>query len=33
MKLSKKEIEKIIDYQIVVDCYTEEEANMGWQFI
>jgi len=30
MNLTKKEIEKIIDYEIVVDCYTEEEANMGW---
>ncbi len=30
MKLTKAEIERIIDYEIVVDCYTEEEANMGW---
>jgi hypothetical protein len=30
MKLTKAEIGRIIDYEIVVDCYTEEEANMGW---
>jgi len=30
MKLTKKEIEQIIDYEIVVDCYSKEEANMGW---
>lgn len=30
MKLTKKEIQRIINYEIVVDCYTEEEANMGW---
>ena len=30
MNLTKKEIENIIDYEVVVDCYTEEEANMGW---
>jgi len=30
MKLTKSEIEQIIDYEIVVDCYSEEEANMGW---
>jgi len=30
MELTKEEIEKIIDYQIVVDCYTEEEVNVGW---
>ncbi|WKN41847.1 calcium-binding protein [Tunicatimonas pelagia] len=30
MKLTKEEVQEIIDYEIVVDCYTEEEANMGW---
>jgi len=30
MKLTKKEIKEIIDYQIVVDCYTDEEVEMGW---
>jgi len=30
MKLTKAEIEKIITYEVVVDCYSEEEANMGW---
>ena len=30
MELTKEEIQKIIDYEIVVDCYTDEEANMGW---
>jgi len=29
MNLTKEEIEKIIDDEIVVDCYSEEEANMG----
>lgn len=30
MKSTQKEIQKIIDYEIVVDCYTDEEVNMGW---
>jgi len=30
MKLTKVEIEEIIDYEIVVDCYSDEEVNMGW---
>lgn len=30
MKLTKAEIEQIIDYEIVVDCYSDDEANMGW---
>ncbi len=30
MKLTLKEIEKIIVYEVVVDCYSDEEANMGW---
>lgn len=30
MELTKEEIQRIIDYEVVVDCYTEEEANMGW---
>ncbi|MGB1242961.1 MAG: calcium-binding protein [Chitinophagales bacterium] len=30
MKLTSKQIQDIIDYQIVVDCYSEDEANMGW---
>ena len=30
MKLTKEEIERIIDYEVVVDCYTIDEANMGW---
>ena len=30
MKLSRKEIERIIENEIVVDCYTEEEVAMGW---
>ncbi|MEM1123483.1 MAG: calcium-binding protein [Bacteroidota bacterium] len=30
MKLTKAEIKQIIDYEIVVDCYSDEEANMGW---
>ncbi|MEZ4886648.1 MAG: calcium-binding protein [Chitinophagales bacterium] len=30
MKLTPEQIQKIIDYQIVVDCYSKDEANMGW---
>ncbi len=30
MKLTKAEIEEIITYEIIVDCYSEEEANTGW---
>ncbi len=30
MKLTTTEIEEIIDYEIIVDCYEEEEVNMGW---
>lgn len=30
MKLTKKQIEHIIAYEIEVDCYDEHEANMGW---
>ncbi|MFK7980040.1 MAG: calcium-binding protein [Saprospiraceae bacterium] len=30
MKLTKAEIEEIITYEVVVDCYSDEEANMGW---
>ena len=30
MKLTQEQIEDIIAYAIVVDCYSEEEANMGW---
>jgi hypothetical protein len=30
MLLTKKEIQDIIEDEIIVDCYTEEEANTGW---
>ncbi|MEO1806927.1 MAG: calcium-binding protein [Bacteroidota bacterium] len=30
MKLTVAEIERVILYEVMVDCYTEEEANMGW---
>ena len=30
MNLTKAAIESIIDNEVVVDCYTEEESNMGW---
>ncbi|MEM9847963.1 MAG: calcium-binding protein [Bacteroidota bacterium] len=30
MKLTQEEIDAIIDDEITVDCYTDEEANMGW---
>lgn len=30
MKLTTAEIEEIITYEIVVDCYDDGEANMGW---
>ncbi|MEM9887636.1 MAG: calcium-binding protein [Bacteroidota bacterium] len=30
MKLTASEIERIIDDEIVVDCYTQEEVNVGW---
>ena len=30
MKLTKAEIKKIIDYEVVVDCYDEHEFMMGW---
>ncbi|MFK7946869.1 MAG: calcium-binding protein [Saprospiraceae bacterium] len=30
MKLTKKQIEEIITYEVEVDCYSDEEANMGW---
>lgn len=30
MKLTKKEIDQIINDQIEVDCDTDEEANIGW---
>jgi len=30
MKLSKEEIRNIIEDEIIVDCYDEEETNMGW---
>lgn len=32
MYLSQEEIEKIIANEIEVDCYTEEEAIMGWYY-
>lgn len=25
-----EEIERIIDYKIIVDCYNDDEVNMGW---
>jgi len=30
MPLTKEEIQHIIDYKVTVDCYDENEANMGW---
>jgi len=30
MKLTNTEIEEIITYEVVVDCYSDDEANMGW---
>lgn len=30
MNLTKKEIENIIEDEIEVDCYTDDEVNMGW---
>lgn len=30
MKLTSEQIQEIITYQIVVDAYSEDEANMGW---
>ena len=30
MKLTKAEIQEIITYEVIVDCYTDDEANMGW---
>ncbi|MEL6733501.1 MAG: calcium-binding protein [Bacteroidota bacterium] len=30
MKLTVAEIERVILYEVMVDCYTEEEANMCW---
>ncbi len=30
MKLTQDQIEDIITYQIVVDCYYEDEVNVGW---
>ena len=30
MKLTEEEIQKIIDYEVIVDCYTDEEVSMGW---
>lgn len=30
MKLTKAEIEEIIDDEIIVDCYGDEEVNLGW---
>ena len=32
MHLTSEEIEEIISYQIEVDCYTDEEANLGWYY-
>jgi hypothetical protein len=31
MKLTKEEIARIIDYEIVVDCYTDEETMKALQ--
>ena len=31
MKLTNKEIENIIEDEIVVDCYSDDEVNMGWE--
>jgi Calcium binding len=28
--MTEEEMQYIIDYEIVVDCYDEEEVNMGW---
>ncbi|MCG8332279.1 MAG: calcium-binding protein [Chitinophagales bacterium] len=30
MKLTKSEIQEIIEDKIIVDCYDEEEVNLGW---
>ena len=30
MKLTKAEIEEIITYEVIVDCYDDVEVNMGW---
>lgn len=31
MKLTKQQIQERIDYEIIVDCYDEDEANYGWE--
>ena len=30
MQLTPKEIERIITYEVEVDCYDDHEVNMGW---
>lgn len=30
MQLTPEEIQKIIVYEIIVDCYSEDEENLGW---
>ncbi|MBL4648504.1 MAG: hypothetical protein JKY03_02150 [Aureispira sp.] len=30
MQLTKEEIQKIITYEVIVDCYDDDEANIGW---
>jgi len=30
MDLTKEEIQEIIDYEVIVDCYDEYEMNTGW---
>jgi hypothetical protein len=30
MPLTEKEIQEIIENEIIVDCYTDEEVEMGW---
>ncbi len=30
MKLTSEQIQHIIDYKVVVDAYSEDEANVGW---
>ena len=30
MPLTEEEIRYIIDYEVIVDCYDDDEVNMGW---
>ena len=30
--MTEAEIQKIIDYEVVVDCYDDDEVHMGWYY-